>query len=528
MKSGIRILLFTLALICFLIIPCNAANQVSLELKQPGNSNYLAQSVTTVSLMLEDAPLATDIPAYLSDGRTMVPVRVISEALQAQVSWDQEAQQVTIQLDGHAIVLTIDSASALVDGQVVTLYDNVPATLVRDKGIHRTMVPLRFVTEQLGAQVLWDSETYTVTIVPAQPVSTITEPILLSEQVLTATVTGAAQPVVFSLPERVVIDFPGAVFSSSLQGSLSVSDSGVQTVRYNQYDTGYEGYQRVARIVLDLHPGFALEDVKIDFASGILTVTLPALSDSPVTNPTDTPNSPPSGQNGNSDDQTGSSQTPGSSAQTPDPSDTSHSGSSEDSSSGKDPSGAMRIVLDAGHGGTDTGAIVLSPEGTEIYEKEIDLSVTVKVGELLTAMGYEVLYTRQADETWSLEQRAQFANQAQADLFICIHANSFPANPAICGIETYYLPSESDPNSPGKLLAQQIQAALLTTTGAEDRSARPGNYYVLRYTQMPAVLIEMGYLTNPEEQSLLLQEAYQDQLAAGIASGIHRYVQGLT
>lgn len=129
----------------------------------------------------------------------------------------------------------------------------------------------------------------------------------------------------------------------------------------------------------------------------------------------------------------------------------------------------------------------------DLPEKIINLSVTNQVGALLSAMGYEVLYTRQDDETVSLQDRAAFANDHNADLFVCIHSNSFPSNPEISGVETYYLPSQSNPNSPGKLLASHIQTSVVAATGAADRSIRPGNYYVLKHTAMPAVLVEMGY-----------------------------------
>lgn len=481
MRSTLRSVLWIVCLFTALSIRATAVNQVQLDLKTPHMDTYTSQLVTCVALTLNEEALDTDVPAFLSGGRTMVPVRVISEALGAQVQWNQDAKEITITSQQRTIVLIIDSATAMVDGQAVDLFDGVPATLVRQAGVHRTMVPLRFVSEQLGAEVSWDPATYTAGVTspaapepPAQPeppASQMTAPVYASGA-LTASVEGGAQPVIFSLPGRVVIDFPGAVFSDQPTGSIPVPGSAVHTVRFNQYDAEYPGYSRVARIVLDLRPGYGLADLAIAFDEGVLSAAFPVATEQEPEPPLATEPAP------------------------------------------------ARIVLDAGHGGTEKGAMV-----GDLPEKIINLSVTNQVGALLSAMGYEVLYTRQDDETVSLQDRAAFANDHNADLFVCIHSNSFPSNPEISGVETYYLPSQSNPNSPGKLLASHIQTSVVAATGAADRSIRPGNYYVLKHTAMPAVLVEMGYMTNEQELALLLDVDYQARLAGGIAAGIVKYLQ---
>ena len=194
----------------------------------------------------------------------------------------------------------------------------------------------------------------------------------------------------------------------------------------------------MARIVLDLRPGYGLADLAIAFDEGVLSAAFPVATEQEPEPPLATEPAP------------------------------------------------ARIVLDAGHGGTEKGAMV-----GDLPEKIINLSVTNQVGALLSAMGYEVLYTRQDDETVSLQDRAAFANDHTADLFVCIHSNSFPSNPEISGVETI----------------------------------RPGNYYVLKHTAMPAVLVEMGYMTNEQELALLLDVDYQARLAGGIAAGIVKYLQ---
>ena len=141
MRSTLRSVLWIVCLFTALSIRATAVNQVQLDLKTPHMDTYTSQLVTCVALTLNEEALDTDVPAFLSGGRTMVPVRVISEALGAQVQWNQDAKEITITSQQRTIVLIIDSATAMVDGQAVDLFDGVPATLVRQAGVHRTMVP---------------------------------------------------------------------------------------------------------------------------------------------------------------------------------------------------------------------------------------------------------------------------------------------------------------------------------------------------------------------------------------------------
>lgn len=129
-------------------------------------------------------------------------------------------------------------------------------------------------------------------------------------------------------------------------------------------------------------------------------------------------------------------------------------------------------------------------------------------------------YTRSDDTYVSLAARAEQANTQQADLFVSIHANAFPQKPEVNGLETYYLVG----GDRAKDLAEAIHAAVLSASGAGDRGTRTANFYVLRYTDMPAVLVETGYMTNEAECNLLASEAYQQLIAQGIADGIIAYL----
>lgn len=170
------------------------------------------------------------------------------------------------------------------------------------------------------------------------------------------------------------------------------------------------------------------------------------------------------------------------------------------------------VVLDAGHGGDDPGA---TSKG--VYEKDINLAITLRVKQLLEADGeLTVLLSRGEDVFVSLADRAAYANETGADLFVSIHANALENNDSFSGIYTFYHPQKRSDQA----LAQTIQSAAAEASGGIDRGVRSENYAVLRETTMSAILVETGFMTCPEELARLTDEDYQDRLAAGIAQGI--------
>lgn len=173
--------------------------------------------------------------------------------------------------------------------------------------------------------------------------------------------------------------------------------------------------------------------------------------------------------------------------------------------------GVFQVVLDPGHGGEDPGAVV-----GDAQEKDINLAVALLVREQLAEQeGVAVQMTREEDVYPSLTDRADFANQAKADLFVSIHANSLEDD-SYAGIFTFYHPDKRSSRTP----AEKIQAAVTAASGGLDRGVRSEDYAVLRETDMPAVLVETGFMTCPEELALLLDAGYQELLAQGIAQGI--------
>lgn len=333
-------------------------------------SNNRRVEVTPVSLSLNGSYLPSDVPAMAISGRTLVPVRVISESLDATVDWSKADNTVTITLGNKTIILTIGESQALVNGQTVAVPDNVSVSLVTYEGAARTMVPVRFVTETLAAACNYDAATRNVDIIPS-----------------------AGQP-----------------------------DDDDQTAE----------------------PEPPAKPVGVD-------------------------------ENGNL---------------------------------------YRRVVIDAGHGGADPGT-----NGGGYDEKNITLSVSLKVQALLEAAGYEVIMSRTGDTYPELTERAALTSEFDAPVFVSIHCNAAENIPTASGIETYAAPDDAADAE----LAEYLQKRLIAATAAKDRGVKTSRLVVLTHNLAPAALVELGFMSNAEECAKLASESYQQTLAQAICAGIEDY-----
>ncbi len=181
------------------------------------------------------------------------------------------------------------------------------------------------------------------------------------------------------------------------------------------------------------------------------------------------------------------------------------------------------ILIDPGHGGRDTGTqSILKPR---YQEKSLNLTTARFAKQYLQELGYQVCMTRETDRFVSLEKRAKVANTKKPILFVSIHYNSAPSAKAQ-GIEVFFYESREnkDRTEQSKRLAQAVLKNVLAKTKAKSRGVKQGNYAVIRETQMPAVLIEGGFLTNEEELQKLKDPLYLKRLAWGIVCGIEEYL----
>ena len=179
------------------------------------------------------------------------------------------------------------------------------------------------------------------------------------------------------------------------------------------------------------------------------------------------------------------------------------------------------IIVDIGHGGTDRGARAKSPF---CEEKRLCLQTGRLVKKYLDQLGYKVIMTRTTDVFVPLPRRVEIADQAKGNLFVSIHYNS-SRSPSAQGIEIFYCDSKDEKirTSASKKLADSILSKVIRRTSATSRGVKKGNFLVIRETSMPAVLVEGGFISNPDERAQLKDPEYLDKIARGIADGVDQY-----
>jgi len=513
-------------------------------------------------------------PPYIDhNNRTMVPLRFIAEALGAYVLWLPTEQQAVVVHNDQTIKLKIGSTAVTIDGNV-KLIDTVPVICNE-----RTMVPLRFLGETMGVAIEWQATTKTVALqIPVQ--SRQGEAVVIAETVnlrsgpgtIFARIGQAVRGDVFRISGQIrqwyqvstarhetvwiaasLVDVQPEVASRGRTvgqpaetpvPTASPPDSQGETVAEtpaaspNPVESQLP-YLELASLQLEdtafslnlVAPGasppkiFWLEDPRrlvVDFES----LQWPTGSADPVI---DSNNPLIAGiRLGQFTPQTvrlvldlkaACSYTV--TAQAPD-------------------SYVLRIeppvlkgrsvVIDPGHGSTnadginDTGAI--APQ-TGLCERDLVLDVARKVADNLRAKGIKVILTRTGITSLSLEDRAEVANRALADAFVSIHANS-SERPSLDGSSVYFCepwiqPTEAQRNR-RQALANSLQKQLLEQLGRTDRGVREQGFAVLRHTTIPSALVEIAYLSNPEEERLLNQPSFRNKAALAISSGIIDYL----
>ncbi len=219
------------------------------------------------------------------------------------------------------------------------------------------------------------------------------------------------------------------------------------------------------------------------------------------------------------------------------------------------PLAVRRVVLDAGHGGKDAGATSLG-----LTEKEVTLDIGNRLRHLLEQNGFEVVVTRTDDRTMALKDRAHLANASRSDIFVSIHVNSLLKHVSSHGVETYYLGPTNDPkltalaaaensvsgysladlrklldsvyadarrdesHELATIVQRQLFAGLGSTdAGLENWGVKRAPFVVLVATDMPAILAEVGCLSNQKEAAMLGKAAYRQQIAQALYQGIHAY-----
>ncbi|RYD18720.1 MAG: N-acetylmuramoyl-L-alanine amidase [Verrucomicrobiaceae bacterium] len=172
------------------------------------------------------------------------------------------------------------------------------------------------------------------------------------------------------------------------------------------------------------------------------------------------------------------------------------------------------VVIDAGHGGHDNGG-----QWGRVYEKHLALDTAYRLEGKLKALGYQTVMTRRSDYFISLPQRVNVANRYRNAIFVSIHYN-YTWKQNVSGLETFFSSNE------GRTLAQHVQNNLIRRTRTVDRSAKYARFYVIRNAQIPAILVEGGFVSNASERNRMKSAWFRESIAQGIVDGIQRYRRG--
>jgi N-acetylmuramoyl-L-alanine amidase len=267
-------------------------------------------------------------------------------------------------------------------------------------------------------------------------------------------------------PERLVLDILGMGFDDAFGSNQTLESNYVSHIRYGLATIGTP----VTRIVFDLKSTALAEDFQTANIGRTLMVSL--LGD-------------------------GSSKTVTNQSINPSPK-----------------SLGTKIILDAGHGGYDHGAVYGGHN-----EKDITLSITKKVNQYLNDAGIQSYLIRSEDRFVSLAERVDVSNAVDPKAFISIHVNALATNTAMDGLQTYYH------SNSGYKLATFMHSQLLANVGMPDRKIRRANFWVCKYTKAPSVLLELGFMTNVAERNKLASNGYQEDLAKAIVKGIIAYLE---
>lgn len=475
-------------------------------------SSTFAQS-SEIKILLDNKPLETVVPSVIENDRLFVSARNVVEALGGRITWFPALKLMTVNINGHTSRLVIDDPSLEIDEKVFSL--EMPARILDN----RVMIPLEVIKIIAEVDIKWENQTKTLFINTIRPY--LLEVRSYSHPDKTRVVIDLSEKTEFRAdklinPDRIFIDIMGSI--AKLEDTLKqikIDDGVIKTVRTAQFN------QEITRIVFDLYQEakyelFSLiepDRVVIDiFKSGkeaAISETLPA---KPEEKPTPVP----------------------------------------------EITGKRVVIIDPGHGGKDPGAI--GPTG--LKEKEVTLGIALYLEKLLKNAGISTYSTRSKDEFVYLENRTNFANQKNGFVFVSLHANSvLNHRPSAKGIETFVLSSkyigasardvadrenrasrahpevdtdlaliiadlEESANIKYSLdFAEIVQKKLAKYLKLENRGVKQAPFVVLKGANMVAVVIEVGFISNPKEEKLLKTNKFRENAAQALFEAIKYYIE---
>lgn len=490
-----RILVLILALSVFF-----TTAQAAMILEYNGQQHNYTGSV--YSLSVNGKTVSVPLQPIIFNDRALVPVREVFEAMGAVVTYLPTTREITVDLGETYVSMQIDNKYAYINGNKKAIPDSLMPMLIAKKGESaKTMVPVRFVSESIGMNVVFDGENGVIKInnpsqyTPEPDVTNMINKVTATKDNNEITINIVFDSPITKTGALTFIKSSGVLYCDvydvgyTTSNNISVNSGSVKAIRLGKHDD----YTRVA---IDTS-GATGYYKKLSSDGMLLKITVQGNSADTPASPSATPTQKPAA----SPTQT--------STPTPTPTPEAHL------------KGEKIIVIDAGHGGSDPGA-VYSHVGTEYREKVINLAVAKKVKALLQAQGIRVEMTRSGDTYPTLTERAAFANKLGAAMFVSIHSNSFDSNNDTNGIEVYYAKTNNSDRYglTSKKLATDVYKNLIKNTSATQRGVKTEQHAVTRLSEMPAILVELGFITNQEEAQKLSSDEYQNLLADAIADAI--------
>lgn len=439
----------------------------SLILEYDGEEHIYSGSI--YELYVNGSKIETPLEPIVFNDRALVPVREVFEAAGATVNYNAETQGIYIEGNGVKMNMSIGDKTLTVNGEKKTFLDGVAPKLISKKGNSaKTMVPVRFISETLKYEVNFTGNAIEINTnkIPTVKLSAIY--CKRSGDAVMISIKAESELNEISELQKTA---SGVIYvdiknsKSTLPGSIDVNKGAVKKVRVGVHDD-------YVRIAVDTEN---LKSYSSELSSDKKTVMITTVKKSEQTTEKE-----------------------------------------------------KIVVIDAGHGGSDGGA-GRDFEGEYKKEKDINLAVAKKTVDILKSNGVKVEMTRTGDTYPTLTERSDFANELDAAVFVSIHSNS-ASSESPNGIEVYYASSNNgnDYGVTSKELAGKVLDAMISHTGANNRKVKTESHVVTRTSQMPAVLVEVGFITNDAEMKNLLDADYQYKLASGIAEGILKCLPKIT
>jgi N-acetylmuramoyl-L-alanine amidase len=511
-----------------------------------------------IHLFLNGKQLSAEVAPRIVQGNTIVPVRIIAESLGSKVQWEEKSRKVTVAKDDINIQLFINKQEVTVNNKRLKL-ETAPAILEGS-----TMLPLRFISEQFGVKVTWDEMTRSVFLFqPEQDIKVaVASPAAPNDEQGSEQEDGDATkaPVKPDKPDGKDQDKADKPSDKSVDKSSDKS-TGSDKPEFQSPPSATDpagkpfdkntpaGQSNQASSVQSGQQGQTTEDNSFEALTTVRSVTmegdrLSVKTSGPKAAPNVSYTAEPNrividiphgrldpalklGTNGEGIIKVNNQFAPQiryllfskdssivriiidlSKKVTLKP--VTAGSASELAWALIPPKERYRVVVDPGHGGKDTGAVSL----TKRYEKDFVLALGNKIHKLLEKEPkIEAFITRNDDTFVELADRAAFANDREADLFVSVHGNS-TGKETVRGVETYYFTEQSLP------FANLMHKQMLKATGFPDRKVKQSGFYVIKNTTMPSLLLEVGFLSNETDENTMFQDAFQNQVAASIVAAI--------